>query len=75
MKFTLNTISIESPAKIDYLNCTGPIKRRLLDLGFVKNSTITPVFESPSGGLTAYEIRNTVIALRDEDAKKVIVHN
>ena len=59
----LNTIGI-----IDELNCGGNIRRRLLDLGLVKGTKIMPVFKSPSGDPTAYEIRKTLIALRKEDS-------
>ena len=64
----LNTIGI-----IDELNCNGNIRRRLLDLGLVKGTKITPVFKSPSGDPTAFEIRKTLIALRKEDSKLIIL--
>lgn len=62
----LNNIGI-----IDELNCNGNIRRRLLDLGLVKGTKITPVFKSPSGDPTAFEIRKTLIALRKEDSKLI----
>ena len=62
----LNTVGI-----INNLNCSGTIRRRLLDLGLVKGTKITPVFKSPSGDPTAYEIRKTLIALRKEDSKLI----
>jgi len=62
----LNTIGI-----IDNLNCNGNIRRRLLDLGLVNGTKIIPVFKSPSGDPTAYEIRKTLIALRKEDSKLI----
>ena len=62
----LNTIGI-----IDELNCNGNTKRRLLDLGLVKGTKIIPVFKSPSGDPTAFEIRKTLIALRKDDSKLI----
>lgn len=62
----LNTVGI-----VNNLNCNGNIRRRLLDLGLVKGTKITPVFKSPSGDPTAYEIRKTLIALRKEDSKLI----
>ena len=56
---------------INNLNCNGNIRRRLLDLGLVRGTKITPVFKSPSGDPTAYEIRKTLIALRKEDSKLI----
>lgn len=67
-KLPLNAVGI-----IDELNCTGNIRRRLLDLGLVKGTKITPIFKSPSGDPTAYEIRRTLIALRKEDSKHITV--
>ena len=40
----------------------------MLDLGFTKGTKIVPVFRSPFGDPTAFEIRGTVIALRKEDS-------
>lgn len=62
----LNTVGI-----VNDLNCNGNIRRRLLDLGVVKGTKITPVFKSPSGDPTAYEIRKTLIALRKEDSSLI----
>lgn len=49
------------------------IGRRLLDLGIVKGTTITPVLKSPSGDPTAFLVRGSTIALRKEDAKLIEV--
>lgn len=49
----------------------GHLKRRLLDLGVIKNTKIKPVFKSISGNPIAYEIRGSVIAIRNEDAKNI----
>ena len=68
---TLNKLSLNTTAKIEKLNCSGSIHRRLLDLGLVKGTKITPVLISPSGDPTAYEIRGSLIALRDEDSKHI----
>lgn len=68
---TLNELPINTVGIIDELNCNGNIRRRLLDLGLVKGTKITPIFKSPSGDPTAYEIRRTIIALRKEDSKLI----
>ncbi|MEI3430854.1 MAG: FeoA family protein [Clostridia bacterium] len=44
---SLDTVKIGKTAKILYINCNKIIKRRLLDLGIIENSNITPVFRSP----------------------------
>lgn len=64
----LYELPINSIGIIDNLNCNGNVRRRLLDLGIVNGSKITPVFKSPSGDPTAFEIRKTLIAIRKEDS-------
>lgn len=66
----LNTIGI-----IDTLDCDGNLRRRLLDLGMVKGTKITPIFKSPGGDPIAYEIRKTTIALRKEDSSLIKLKN
>ena len=48
MKNTLSNLNLGTTAKIQNLDCTGSIRRRLLDLGLVKNTKITPILKSPS---------------------------
>ncbi len=49
------------------------IGRRLGDLGIIEGTKITRLGRSPLGDPTAYLIRGSVIALRKEDAAKVLV--
>lgn len=60
-------------AYIKELFLDGSIRRRLQDLGFVPNAAVTPLYRSPFGDPTAYQILETVIALRHEDAEKILV--
>lgn len=69
----LNDLPIGKKAKIININCNYNIKRRLLDLGIIENSNIIPVFRSPFNDPTAYLIRGTIIALRNEDTKNILV--
>ncbi len=48
--------------------------RRMLDLGIVSGTKIKAIHKSPMGNLTAYFIKGTVIALRDSDAKNILVY-
>jgi len=68
---TLNELKINETGFIKDLNCADGVKRRLLDLGLIKGTKITPVFVSPSGDPTAFEIRGSVIAIRVEDTKLI----
>ena len=51
--------------------CQGPQRRRLLDLGVVPGTEITPELVSSGGDPVAYRIRGALIALRQEQAEWV----
>ena len=53
--------------------CRGSERRRLMDLGILPGTTITAEFVSPSGDPTAYKIRDTLIGLRQDQAKLIYV--
>ena len=67
-KLNLNSVGI-----IKEINCKSNIKRRLLDLGLVPNTSITPIMRSIAGDPTAYEVRNIILAIRKQDAEKILV--
>lgn len=51
----------------------GMDRRRLLDLGVVPGTEIKAEMVSPGGDPTAYRIRGSLIALRDEQAARILV--
>lgn len=53
--------------------CLGAMRRRLLDLGFVRGSFVSIDMRSPMGNPTAYVVRHTAIALRQDQAKHILV--
>jgi len=53
--------------------CKGEIRRRLLDLGFVPGTQISINLPGPLGDPRAYSIRNTNIAIRNEQAKLILI--
>ena len=69
----LTNLPIMKKGKIESMECTGSVRRRLLDLGLVNNSYITPILNSPYKGLRAFDIRGTLIAIRDEDTSLISV--
>ena len=69
----LSKLELNKKAKVLDIKCDEADKRRFLDLGIVKDTVLTPIFKSPFGTPTAYEIRKTVIAIRKENAKKIKV--
>lgn len=53
--------------------CLGAMRRRLMDLGFVRGSDISIDLTSPMGNPTAYVVRNTAIALRADQARHILI--
>lgn len=45
--------------------------RRMEDLGFLPGQRVTALHTVPFGGITAYQVLDTVIALRDTDARRI----
>jgi DtxR family Mn-dependent transcriptional regulator len=54
--------------------CRGENRRRLLDLGFVKGTEIRIDLNSPLGNPVAYEVKGTSIALRKDQASKILIN-
>lgn len=70
---TLNELKLNNTGFIKELKCSDGVKRRLLDLGLIEGTKITPIFVSPSGDPTAFEVRGSVIAIRIEDTKLIFI--
>ncbi len=71
----LSSLQKEETAKIIGISkeCRGENRRRLLDLGFVKNSEICIDLVSPLQNPKAYMIKGTSIALRNDQASKILI--
>lgn len=70
----LSSLQEGENARVTYLLNTGSLKRRLQDLGLVEGTTVQCIQKSPYGDPVAYGIRGAVIALRSEDARRVIIN-
>ena len=70
---SLKDILIDEDAYVWKIITDNDIKRRLLDIGLSKDTKVTPIFNSVSGGIRAYRIRNSLIAIRDVDATNILV--
>jgi len=69
----LNKLSIGSCGTVKMLTQKGPARRRMLDLGLVLDTPVEALRKSPYGDPTAYRIRGAVIALRAEEASRILV--
>ncbi|MEG2457449.1 MAG: FeoA family protein [Bacilli bacterium] len=60
---------------ITNVNILGKEQKRLFDLGILPGNSIKKTLVSIFNDPCAYEIKNTVIALRNIDAKNIEVEN
>lgn len=70
---TLNTLTLDEDCIISKINSTGIMRRRLMDIGVAPGTVVSCVLKSPSGNPSAYLIKGSVIALRNDDAKQIEV--
>lgn len=69
----LNRLPVGKEARVIALKSSGPERRRILDFGITEGTRVESLLRSPSGNPVAYLIRGAVIALRADDASRVMV--
>lgn len=69
----LSELPIGHKAKVKMLTSDGTSRRRMLDLGLIIDTVVEALLKSPAGDPVAYHIRGAVIALRTEEAGKILV--
>ena len=69
----LSELPLGKICMVKKLNTQGLIRRRMLDLGLIKDTVIESLQKSPSGDPVAYLIRGAVIALRSDVASTIMV--
>ncbi|MEG2017414.1 MAG: FeoA family protein [Clostridium sp.] len=70
---SLDNLPLGRKCRVQYLASDGNIRRRMLDLGIIKDTEIEALTKSPSGDPVAYLIRGAVIAIRKEDAALIFI--
>ena len=70
---SLDLLEIGKKASVMSVNSDELIKRRLLDMGLVENSIVECILESPFKDPRAYLIKGALVAIRNDDAKKIVV--
>lgn len=73
LALTLDRLPPDVIAHVLSLQSEGAERRRMLDLGITPGTTIQVEARSPLGDPTAYRVRDTVIALRREQAQHISV--
>ena len=69
----LNNVKNNEYYIVNKINASEKIKRRLYDIGLVYGTKIKLLFNSPSKKIKAYLIRDSIIAIRNNDASKIEV--
>ncbi len=60
-------------ARIRTLDMSGPMRRRLRDLGLIEGTELVCLGVSPLGDPAAYRVRGAVLALRREDSSTITI--
>ncbi|WP_196604993.1 FeoA family protein [Pectinatus haikarae] len=69
---TLNRVHAGSSVKVEYLE-TSPLKERLMSMGLVPGTIIKVLRSAPLGDPMAISVRSYNLALRLNDAEKIVV--
>lgn len=71
MDFRLNQLKPGEKAVVTEIETVNSLRRRLMDIGLVENTTVECVGKSPMGDPAAYLIRGAVIAIRACDCSGI----
>ena len=70
---TLKDISVGETATVDRLHGTGPIKRRIMDMGITKGVTVQVRKVAPLGDPMELNVRGYELSIRKADAEMIEV--
>lgn len=70
---SLNKVEPGQTAIVRSILIDGGMRRRLLDIGLIRNTEVECVGRSPAGDPSAYMIRGSLIAIRAADSVNIIV--
>jgi Fe2+ transport system protein FeoA len=70
---TLADLHLGECGVVRQLLVSGLTRERLQDLGLVPGTRVCAVLRSPLGQPVAYEVRGSLVALREEDARSVLL--
>ncbi len=68
----LNELKINEEATITLIKNSN-LKRRLMDIGFVNGAKVKLILKNIGDNMRAYQIKNTIMALRLNDSKNIFV--
>ncbi len=71
---TLDRLPVGQTGTVQSMDLSGTMRRRLQDLGMILGTQVQPTKKSSGKGPTAYRIRESVYALRQDDASHILVN-
>lgn len=69
----LNEVKVGETVTVSKINSSGAIKRRIMDMGLVKNVKLTVRKVAPLGDPIEITVRGYELSIRKEDAKCIEV--
>jgi ferrous iron transport protein A len=73
LKIELHRLLPGQMGVIQEVQGSGLSRRRILDLGMVPGTLVEVMRRSPLGDPVAYQVRGTIIALRQDEASQISV--
>ncbi len=70
---TLRDVAFQETVTVAKINGTGPVKRRIMDMGITKGTKILVKKAAPMGDPIELTVRGYELSIRLEDAEKIIV--
>ncbi len=70
---TLKEVEIGQTVKVVKLSCTGPLKRRIMDMGITKGVEVTVRKVAPLGDPLELTVRGYELSLRKAEAEAIEV--
>lgn len=70
----LNNIKVGHQVEVEEIFSEGLLRERMLALGLTRGAKVEVLGRAPSGDPTVYNIRGSMIALREEEASLIHVY-
>jgi len=70
---TLREVQVGQSAKVVKLHGTGPVKRRIMDMGITKGQVVHVIRVAPLGDPMEITVRNYELSVRKADAEMIEV--
>lgn len=70
---TLKDVKIGETVTVSKLNGTGPLKRRIMDMGITKGTTLYIRKVAPLGDPIEITVRGYELSIRKSDAENIII--